>query len=281
MSIRAGRMRELVTPEGIGLSLRLGEASERVGAFLIDLSIIGGVLLGLTVGSLAVGVGAGGRAAVIIWLLGFFLLRNFYFALFELRPRAATPGKRAVGIRVASRSGGRLTADAVLARNLSRELEIFLPLSLLSVQGTRADGWLILLGIGWAWIFLFFPLFNRDRLRVGDLLAGTWVVRVPRHTLLADLVQPTMAGREALVFTPAQLAVYGVKELHVLEDVLRSRNSATMEAVSARIAGKIGWVRGAESNSEFLRAFYTALRERLERGLLFGKRQKDKYDRAP
>ena len=35
--------------------------------------------------------------AAIIWLLGFFLLRNFYFTLFEMRARAATPGKRRDG----------------------------------------------------------------------------------------------------------------------------------------------------------------------------------------
>ena len=30
----------------------------------------------------------------MVWLLGIFLLRNFYFVVFELGPRAATPGKR-------------------------------------------------------------------------------------------------------------------------------------------------------------------------------------------
>ena len=38
--------------------------------------------------------------AAIIWLLGFFLAREAYFIGFELRPNGATPGKRALGLRV-------------------------------------------------------------------------------------------------------------------------------------------------------------------------------------
>ena len=271
------RDRELVTPEGVALHLVLGEASERLFAFLLDLAIIAAILVALTIAAALSFVGTGSEVAGIIWLAGFFLLRNFYFALFELRPRAATPGKRALGLRVVSRTGGRLTADAILARNLSRELELFLPLSLLGIQGTRADGWLILLGLGWAGLFLFFPLFNRDRLRVGDLLAATWVVQLPRRRLLPDL---STTLTDAITFTPAQLSFYGVKELHVLEDVLRARDPATMAAVADRIRTKIGWSRGSESAATFLTAFYAAQRATLEKGLLFGHRRQDKFDRV-
>ena len=276
MSGQTRLLRELVTPEGVGLHLLLAEAGVRLGAFLLDLMFICGALLALTLFAVLAFAGTGFDLAAIIWLLGFFVLRNFYFAFFELQPRAATPGKRILGIRVASRSGGRLTADMVLARNLVRELELFLPLGLLLAQGGDASWPLVLLGIGWTWIFVFFPLFNRDRLRVGDLLAGTWVVRTPRGRLLADLA----AAQSALQFTPAQLAVYGIKELHVLEDVLRTPDPPTLAAVAARIAAKTGWPRGAETDLEFLNAYYAGLRGRLERGLLFGRRQKDKFDRA-
>ena len=276
MSGEARLTRELVTPEGVALRLLLAEAGVRLGAFLFDLVFICGALLALTLFAALTLVGTGLDLAAIIWLLGFFVLRNFYFAFFELQPRAATPGKRILGIRVASRSGGRLTADMVLARNLLRELELFLPLALLAAQGSDASWQLVLLGIGWTGIFLFFPLFNRDRLRVGDLLAGTWVVRTPRRRLLADLA----AAPSALRFTPAQLAVYGIKELHVLEDVLRTPDPPTISAVAIRIAAKIGWARGGETDLEFLNAYYAGLRGRLERGLLFGRRQKDKFDRT-
>ena len=40
---------------------------------------------------------ASAEIALIVWLLGFFLLRNFYFILMEMGPRAATFGKRMRG----------------------------------------------------------------------------------------------------------------------------------------------------------------------------------------
>src|SRR5215467_14866707 len=94
-----------------------------------------------------------------LWFLVFFFLRNFYFMAFELTPRAATPGKRALGIRVTMRDGGPLTAEAVFARNATRELELFLPLSLLAAPGVGVDAWVALMGIVWCAVFVFFPLF--------------------------------------------------------------------------------------------------------------------------
>src|SRR3954453_8457429 len=103
-------------------------------------------------------------------MLGFFLMRNGWWVLFELGGGAATPGKRMFGLRVAARNGGRITADAILARNAMREIEVFLPLTFLTMQGRGVDAWIVLLGLVWSGIFALFPLFNRDRLRVGDLV---------------------------------------------------------------------------------------------------------------
>src|SRR3546814_4160038 len=85
----------------------------------------------------------------VVWMLGAFLLRTFWFVGFELGSRAATPGKRLTGIRVAARDGGRLTADAVVARNLIRELDIFLPLMMLGEGAAAAlvSGWILLAGV--------------------------------------------------------------------------------------------------------------------------------------
>ena len=58
-------------------------------------------------------------------------MRNLYFIHFELSWHGATPGKRIVGIRVVDRRGGPLLPAAVIARNLTREIEIFIPLGVL------------------------------------------------------------------------------------------------------------------------------------------------------
>ena len=279
------QLRPLVTPEGVDLRVKIAPASERGAALLIDLAIIVGVLIAasLLVAGFAIATrmqGAAGQAAAIIWLLGFFVLRNFYFASFECGTRGATPGKRLLGLRVAARSGGALRVDQVVARNAMRELELYLPIGFLFANGSDIDALIILCGIIWCAIFVFFPLFNRDRLRLGDIIAGTWVIKAPKHVLLPDMASAKPGAHDAgLIFTDAQLDQYGVKELQVLESVLRNAEPTAMAAVADRIRTKIAWRKtGRELDSEFLSAYYAALRRRLEQRLLFGKRKRDKHD---
>lgn len=270
--------RELVTPEGIDLELVLADGGERLSAFLLDIVFILLALTGLTLGTFLLALVFSFRSAEVmgvIWILGFFALRNFYFMAFELTPRAATPGKRIVGIRVASRDGSPLTANAIFARNAMRELEIFLPLFFMVAKASDIDAWIGIVGLIWCGTFLFFPLFNRDRLRVGDLVGGTWVVVAPQRVLSPDLVAP----EARLVFSEAALDAYGIKELNILEDVLRRKDAETMRAVAERIRRKIGFDIPVPE-AEFLSAYYIALRGRLETRLLFGKRRRDKYEKV-
>lgn len=278
-----GRRRSLITPEGVDLHLSLADFGQRVGAFLVDLMIMVGILIGVTIGAgvIITSLGAQGiEIGVIIWLLGFFLLRNFYFILMEMGPRAATWGKRALGLRVVARSGDRLTADRVVARNLMREIEFYLPLSFLAYNASEGagDGWTALAGLAWTALFVFFPLFNKDRLRIGDLLAGTWVIVAPKRKLSADRLQFDRP-QESFTFTEAQLDVYGIYELQTLEQVLRDDNAQTLATVAATIRHKIGATMLGDDR-DFLIAYYDACRARMERGLLFGKRREDKYDRT-
>jgi uncharacterized RDD family membrane protein YckC len=276
--------REFVTPEGVDLRLKIGSYGERAAAFILDGLIMIGVLIAATL--LVVGVAAGthlafgGEVAGVIWLLGFFLLRNFYFVGFEMRAGSATPGKRALGLRVVARDGGRLTANAVFARNAMREIEVFLPMSFLFATGLGVDAGLLVLGAIWSGVFVLFPLFNRDRLRLGDLAAGTMVVKAPRRVLRPDLAQDGPVLVSGIAFTEAQLDAYGIKELQVLEDVLRKADRRTIADVSTRIRAKIGWETPLEvSDKTFLNAYYSGLRARLETRLLFGHRRADKFDR--
>jgi uncharacterized RDD family membrane protein YckC len=276
--------RSLVTPEGVDLRLRLGEGGERATALIIDLGIMLGVLIAFTLLTLVAFIGSKGKGWEVIatlWMLVFFVLRNLYFILFELTPGAATPGKRAMGLRVAARNGGRLTADAIFARNAMREIEFYLPMGFLIVNNNQVDAWINLAGLVWCGVFLLFPLFNRDRLRVGDLVAGTWVVKAPTRKLVPDLVQTSRPSLGRFAFTQAHLDAYGVKELHVLEDVLRRYETKTIALVAARIRLKIGWAASPdESDGDFLAAYYAGLRGRLESRLLLGKRRKDKHDKS-
>lgn len=291
--------RQVLTPEGVPISFELASVGDRAGALMLDLLLmIATVLAIVLVASVAFGADAGEgswlRPLVIVAL---FLVANFYFAFFELRWQGWTPGKRALGIRVIDARGGPLEASSVLGRNLMRELELWMPVRFL-VGGPAiwpdAPGWAWLLASLWTLVFLLLPLFNRDRLRVGDLVAGTWVVVQPKPELLPDLaaaVEPQAtratgaAPAAAHTFTDDQLAVYGEYELQVLERALRGvpgeARTSQLVAITNAIRNKIKYeplVR-YEDVEMFLNLYYASVRAHLERRRLLGKRKADKFAR--
>ncbi len=269
--------RSFVTPEGVDLALELGSAGSRAAAFLIDAFLM---LLILILASVALVYSAGPGSSTVagmLWMVGFFLLRNGWFTLFETGSRGATPGKRLMGLRVVARDGARLTGGAVIARNAMREIEVFLPLSFLAqqtAQGT-ADTFLIAFSLLWSGIFLFFPLFNRDRLRIGDLVAGTWVVQVDKVSLKEDLASSALVARRH--FPEHALKRYGIFELQTLEQVLRDEQPAAIATVAQTIRDKFN-LPSDRDDYGFLFDFYGALCARLESRMLLGQRRETKFD---
>ncbi len=272
----------LRTPEDVEVSFDLATPAQRVTAFVIDAGLALAAVLG---------------AQALLWLVGMlpwvsslvthalgvaltFLARNLYFAWAELRFQGRPPGKRFAGLRVIARDGGPLTGAQVVARNLTRELELFLPLTALFLPETLMEvappPWVRVAAATWALGLLLFPLLNRSRARVGDLLAGTVVVRSPRPRLLPDLAQ---SARHTFRFTNQELDLYGIKELQVLEGLLRRTyaDPELIREVAARICKKIG--RGDEAPEQarvFLEDFYAAQRARLEQKMLMGERREEK-----
>jgi uncharacterized RDD family membrane protein YckC len=308
------RQRQIVTPEGVALTLEIADRGSRAAAFILDLVFI---LIAMIAGGIALLVLSDLMKtwSLVVAILGFFLLRIFYFPVAELYWRGATPGKRILGLKVIDRAGGPLRPDAVVVRNLMREVEVFLPLTLLMMhQQTGFGGLVQLLIVTWIGIFTLMPLFNRDGLRVGDLVAGTMVIMAPKAALLPDLAGRPVRTRVPLTvtpdsaldsgpdsrgsryrFTPAQLGVYGVYELQTLEAVLRRNEAGSIAGrieIARRIRAKIGWPDGSQGDgtgrfdeagfdaSAFLEAFYAAQRAHLERRLLYGHRRRDKHDKA-
>lgn len=293
---RRDRERIMVTPEGIALPLTLASRGTRAGALLLDLMFIFFLifattltlifLAGGTIGTLAKAndptpIGHALQFLFILWVAAMFLFRNAYFLFFELGPRGATPGKRLTGIRIAARDGGRMTAEMVIARNLLRDIELFLPLVFLATASEGGPAGLA--ATAWFLIFALFPFFNRDRLRAGDVIAGSWVVEAPRRKLEAVMstgersrgVSPA-TGTEYR-FGEAELSAYGEYELQTLERVLRENRPEAIAAVHEAICRKIGWNPGSGDERAFLDAYYAQLRARLEAGMRMGKRKADKF----
>lgn len=291
------RRRMMVTPEGIAVPITVASRGARVGALILDFIFL---YVGMTIITLLLiwmfsGVmeelndqtretmSGAAEFLVIVYILMFFLARYGYFLAFELGPRGATPGKRITGIRVASRDAGRLTGEAVIARNLLRDIELFMPLVFLLVAPSGEAGSAGLAGLAWFLLFMAFPFFNKDAMRAGDVIAGTWVVEAPRTKLAETLsTQGASRGQSELTgarydFGEAELAIYGEHELQTLERVLRDGQPEALAAVHEAICRKIGWNPGAGDERAFLEAYYAQLRARLEGGMRFGKRKKDKF----
>ncbi len=275
VALEKARIHPVLTPEGVALPFVVAAAGDRATAFLLDLLVIvmGTILVWILAG-LASTIGMG-ELGVTFAVLVAFLLWNFYFVFSEVHRGGTTFGKRRAGLRVIARGGGPLTAEAVFARNLMRNLEFFLPLAALLSGGSGilpdAPGWGRLLTFVWLLVFALMPLFNRDRLRCGDLVAGTLVVKAPTAVLLADLAdrgpergerplrreagKPAAASAASaraadpeFAFTREQLDIYGVHELQVLEDLLRRDDQGTLDGrildeVAEKIKLKIAWPR--------------------------------------
>ncbi len=274
-------LRTLETPEGVKLGLEIASYGARVGAFLLDMVIIWAIML---VSIIIIGMGGGsakgvgGNVASTLFLIVFFILNNFWFALFEMGPKGATPGKRVARLRVVARDGGKLAASSIVTRNLMRSMEGILPIIFMLGQTLSSDNVLAgFLSAGWILFFTLFPLFNKDRMRVGDLLAGTWVIRVPKYEAGYDLTEARVPEAERFQFSEEQLAAYGAYELQTLESVLRGRDNAAAAVVAETIRNKIGWPYEYDDRV-FLTAYYNAVRARLEKGMLFGKKKRDKFD---
>lgn len=295
---RSDRDRVMITPEGIALPITVASRGSRAGALILDLAIIFFLMFATTIALISIAGGTAnlfaemrGSSAIasaleflfVVWVIAMFLFRNAYFLFFELGPRGATPGKRLTGIRIAARDGGRLGVDMVIARNLLRDIELFLPIVFLSSAGEGNSGPAGIAAAAWFLIFALFPFFNKDRLRAGDIIAGSWVVETPRRKLESAMSavdakrQSSVAASEAYRFSEEELAVYGEYELQTLERVLRENRREALSAVQDAIARKIGRDDGKGDERAFLEAYYTQLRARLEANMRMGERKADKH----
>ena len=216
------------TPEGIALQLRPAGVMARSYACLID-ALLRFVVI---VAAMAV-LSAMSRFGMGVFLIVVFALEWFYPVLFELMPGAATPGKRAVGLRVVMDSGLPITPAASLVRNLLRSID-FLP-------------------VGYA-LGLVMLLVRPDFKRLGDLAAGTLVVHGRSAHLDGPLpdaepappARPLSTREQAAIVAwagrAARLTPERLEELAALAGPIT--NGAAPGSHTARLAGVAQWLVG-------------------------------------
>jgi len=166
--------RGIVTPQGVVLDLETAGVGHRGAARLIDLA----VLLALAGGITQLADYLPGTAAVVVQLVAFLLLFFGYPVVAETYYRGRTIGKAALGLRVVTLEAGPIGFREAMIRSLFQLVDI----------GT--------LGIG----ALLSGMVSARSQRLGDVAAGTFVIRDPRSVAHVPAVPftPPM-GTEAMV----------------------------------------------------------------------------------
>jgi uncharacterized RDD family membrane protein YckC len=109
--------------EGIEIRLRMAGPMLRAGAYLIDFLIRVAVLSLCGVALAVAGVAIGDQVAGGMILLAWFLMDWLYPVVFEVGKRGATPGKRAMGLRVVQTTGSPITLGQAIVRNFLRFID--------------------------------------------------------------------------------------------------------------------------------------------------------------
>lgn len=161
---------EITTPENIGLEYEIAGLGSRAAAIMIDSLIQAAIVI--VIGLVAIGVmaktggigrlDAPGRFLDSSWTLALIVLAaeiayNGYFLVFESLWKGQTPGKKAINIRVIMDDGRALSFRAALIRNLLRAAD--------SIPGLY-------------WLGIVVAFVNSSGKRVGDIAAGTVVVKM-------------------------------------------------------------------------------------------------------
>ncbi len=159
------------TPEGVPIELILAGYGSRFIAAFLD-----GLLKLIVIGAAALlGLAVEGQLALAVFAVIAFAVTVGYDILFEVLAGGRTPGKRRSGLRVVQADGRPVTLSVSAVRNLIRVL----------------DG----PATGYALGTIAILVTERNQ-RLGDLAAGTVVVREQTITTSAPAAASGSAGRE-------------------------------------------------------------------------------------
>jgi uncharacterized RDD family membrane protein YckC len=182
------------TPEQVAFHYEMAGIGTRFVAGMLDhliiftaLLLIGCAMQTIVIGSIFSSAGDAVVALVLaLMLLIYFAIFWGYFVLFETLWNGQTPGKRAGRLRVIRRDGQPVHAGEVMIRNLVRLVDML-------------PGFY---GVGLVVMFI-----DKDARRLGDMAAGTIVVREGDLIRLQDVrVTPATASS---TFPPANQPAYG------------------------------------------------------------------------
>jgi len=162
------------TADNVQIGYTVAGIPSRLMAFLVDacLNLLVVLVAAVAASALYSAMGSSGGIAEALAFTVFglmFLVGHFlYFAILEATSAGRTPGKRAMGLRVVRVDGSAPGLSEALVRNIARIADYFL-----------AAG-------------LFVAFFHPQTRRIGDLLAGTMVIRERTTVTQAQVLAPVL-----------------------------------------------------------------------------------------
>jgi len=218
------------TPEGIAVELRPAGFGARYFAYLLDQFIRIGIVYTFALATIIMG----GFGFGLLLILAF-ALEWLYPVAFELSRWGATPGKRALGLKVVMDNGLPITPAASFIRNLLRAAD-FLP----AAYGAAVVSMLL----------------RRDFKRLGDIAANTLVVHrptTPAPVAIEDVeplapvrpLQPQdQAAVVALAARASRLTRERLDELAALAAWVSGDMGRSGPEVTRRVLGVAQWLLG-------------------------------------
>lgn len=234
----------VLTPEFVEFNFVLAGLMSRFLAWFLDsviaLLIAAIVLFFVSLLDIAA-KGLGTALSLVVW----FLIDWGYMILLEAIWSGQTVGKRVLGLRVIQETGVRVSVTQSLLRNLARPVD-------------RLPFFYLVGGL--------FALFSTSQQRLGDLLAGTIVVRERRLKIPSALERPS--GDTSLLNDPdfrARVAKLSTDEEAMFFNAALRREELSMEArltlfaaLATRLQDDLGFTKPAHLSDEKLVMLVTA-----------------------
>jgi uncharacterized RDD family membrane protein YckC len=168
----------VLTPEYVEFDFVLAGLLSRALAWLIDSLIVTAAVSVFFFVVLFATAWVAPGFGMALFMVGYFVADWGYFIFFETVWSGQTVGKKALGLRVIQESGVRIGFLHAALRNLTRPFDR-LPGAFLGIMGPA------FYGVGGLCAFL-----SARQQRLGDMLAGTVVVRERRLKIPASLARP-------------------------------------------------------------------------------------------
>lgn len=212
----------VATPEGVTLEVTLAGVGSRFAAGLIDQLLRWAVLIAIVIllGLAGSRTDAPGGLLFAVLLVALFLVQFAYDVLFETLAAGRTPGKRWTGLRVVKATGGPVGFVSSALRNIVRIVDA-LP--------------------GFYLVGILAVLFTKKNQRLGDLAAGTIVVRErkQRTELPQPREAPTGPGADASLWDVSAISADDVATVRRFLDRRATLPPAAREKLAREMATRL------------------------------------------